>query len=345
MSWLTWRQYRLQLAAVAGLIAVFGAVLLVTGLRLAAQWHADLAACAVSHACVNQPPPALGSALASDLTVIGLLVPGALGILWGAPLAAGEFEADSVDFAWTQGITRSHWLAVKSGWLLLSAAVAGGAAGALLTWWSGPRNAATADALRETIFDTQGIVPAGYAVFAVALGIAAGVLLRRTLPAIAVTLAGFIGARVLVAQFLRAHLLPPSVAYSPALSGTWPFPHGPSVILSSGMADRYGHVIPDSLAREAAGVPVTYMSAACQKLVSPFAYTGRPGDFTPVGSPTAAAKRAIDACAQASGVRSYVSYQPAGHYWPLQLIETGIFVALAAALVAVACAVLSRRDA
>ena len=36
-------------------------------------------------------------------------------------------------------------------------------------------------------FDIQGIVPIGYAVFAVALGIAAGALIGRSLPALAVT--------------------------------------------------------------------------------------------------------------------------------------------------------------
>ena len=66
----------------------------------------------------------------------------------------------------------------------------------------------------------QGIVPIAYAVFGVALGIAAGALLRRTLPAIAVTLAGFIGVRVLVAQFFRAHYLTPVTTYY-SLTSSW----------------------------------------------------------------------------------------------------------------------------
>jgi hypothetical protein len=32
------------------------------------------------------------------------------------------------------------------------------------------------------------------------------------------------------------------------------------------------------------------------------------------------------------GVREAVSYQPASHYWPLQLVETRIFLTLALAL-------------
>lgn len=351
MSWLTWRQYRLQTIITAALLAAFGAVLLVTGLQWAAQWHAEMAACAHSQTCGSAPILVSGSTLGVDLAVLSVAVPGVLGILWGAPLAAAEIESGSATFAWTQGVTRTRWLAVKAGWLLLAAAAVGGAVGGLVTWWSGPRNAATADAFQAGIFDLQGIVPVGYAVFAVALGIAAGALLRRTLPAIGVTLAGFIGARLAVAQLLRDHFLPPATAYTPIMSGAWPQPQGPHLMLSSGMADRYGHAIPAVLAQEvgatngAASVPVAYLSAACRKLAAPFTFQGGPGDYMPTGHPSAATQKAIDSCIQASGARHYVSYVPASHYWPYQFIETGIFVALAAALVAIAFAAVRYRDA
>jgi hypothetical protein len=52
----------------------------------------------------------------------------------------------------------------------------------------------------------------------------------------------------------------------------------------------------------------------------------------------------VVSCAQAHGIRGYVTYQPSGRYWAFQGIETGIFVLLAAALIAVTFAVISRRD-
>jgi hypothetical protein len=48
---------------------------------------------------------------------------------------------------------------------------------------------------------------------------------------------------------------------------------------------------------------------------------------------------------QSAGFRQFVSYQPADRYWIFQGIEAGIFVALAAALLAVTFYVIRRRDA
>ena len=47
----------------------------------------------------------------------------------------------------------------------------------------------------------------------------------------------------------------------------------------------------------------------------------------------------------AHGYRGYLTYQPASRFWAFQGIETGIFVVLAAVLLAVTFWVLKRRDA
>ena len=140
-------------------------------------------------------------------------MPVVLGMLWGAPLVASELEARTSDFAWTQSVTRTRWLTVKAGWLLLAAVACGGAVSALTTWWSGPINAESATAFTPGQFDTQGIVPIGYAVFAMALGIAAGTVARRTLPAIAVVLGGFIALRLVIANLLRPHYMAAVTTY------------------------------------------------------------------------------------------------------------------------------------
>ena len=74
----------------------------------------------------------------NSLEAAGLAVPGLIGMFWGAPLVAREFETGTFRLAWTQGVTRTRWLAAK----LAVAGAAAIAAGELFTlmvnWWSSP---------------------------------------------------------------------------------------------------------------------------------------------------------------------------------------------------------------
>jgi len=270
-----------------------------------------------------------------------------LGTLWGAPLVAHELESRSSDFAWAQSVTRTRWLAVKVGWLLLAAAVWGGCVAALVTWWSGPRNALYGNALQPNDFDMQGIVPVAYALFGMALGIAAGALLRRTVPAIAVTLTGFIGVRVAVAELLRPHYLTAVTTYYSAVS-TWTPPLG-SWVLGSGEADKSGQVlaIPDIVVNQGGvpnviqGVPVSDLPAACRALIPAAVRTVTRATPNGGGLPMSH----LASCIASAGFRQFTSYQPISRYWAFQGIETGIYVLLAAALIAVTFVVVRRRDA
>jgi hypothetical protein len=60
---------------------------------------------------------------------------------------------------------------------------------------------------------------------------------------------------------------------------------------------------------------------------------------------TTSSRTASDACLAQHGYSSIVKYQPASRYWTFQWIESGIFVALAAILVALAVVAVRRRDA
>ncbi|GGJ70652.1 hypothetical protein [Streptomyces brasiliensis] len=61
-------------------------------------------------------------------------------------------------------------------------------------------------------FDARGFAPIGYAVFAFTFATVAGLVLRRTLPAMALTLAVFAAVQLLVPNVIRAHYLPPEKA-------------------------------------------------------------------------------------------------------------------------------------
>ena len=235
MTWLVWRQYRGQGAIAVALLAAFAAVILADGFRIASRWHSVLIMCSGNSACLKQQGP-LVNGVVSDLPYIALLVPAALGMLWGAPLVAHELEARTTDFAWAQSVTRTRWLTVKAGWLLLAAAACGATIAALTTWWSGPSNAQSAGAFVPGQFDTQGIVPIGYAVFAMALGIAAGTAARRTLPAIAVALGGFIALRLVISDFVRQHYMTAVTTYY-NVKGSFT-PPGQAWVLSPGRREQ-----------------------------------------------------------------------------------------------------------
>jgi hypothetical protein len=326
MTWLVWRQYRIQGAIGIVVLAAFAAAMLVGGAQIASHWHSVLASCAGHSGCLQQLPPLTSQAVVDVIQVVGLGVPAVLGVLLGAPLVAGELETRTTDFVWAQSVTRTRWLTVKIGWLLLAAAAWGGAVSALTTWWSGPNNALDANAFMPGQFDIQGIVPVAYAVFAMALGIAAGAVTRRTLPAIAIVLSGFLAARVLITDFLRPHYLTAVTTYYKITSSFTP--------RGSAWVFRQGGVSPTGqFAHSGWGDVYPLLPAACQRTI-PQGPTSKSGSESTMFS-----------CMQAHGWRGVITYQPAGHYWPFQGIETGIFVLLAAALVAITFAVIRRRDA
>jgi hypothetical protein len=329
MTWLVWRQYRAQGAIAFALLAAFAAVILVDGFQIASHWHSMLAACSGHSACLQQQPPLVSGAAADALLMLGLIVPAVLGTLWGAPLVAHELESRTSDFAWAQSVTRTRWLTVKAGWLLLAAAACGGAIAALVTWWSGPANALHANAFQPGQFDIQGIVPIGYAVFAMALGIAAGTVARRTLPAIAIALGGFMALRLVISDFLRPHYIAAVTTYY-NVAGSFT-PSGSAWLFSQGAVSKTGQVVPAGWGDLFSALP-----ASCQKLMPASA-----GPAPKSGS----SMPAVFSCMQAHGWRGFATYQPASRYWPFQGIEAGIYVLLAAALIAVTFVIVRRRDA
>jgi hypothetical protein len=329
MTWVVWRQHRNQAYSAAAALAAFAVLMLVTGLQMASQYHSELTQCAASHSCgnlantLNLEAPGL-----SAIVTLTVVVPCLLGVFWGGPLVAREFETGTTQFAWMQSIPRSRWLTVTVGWVLLAAAAWGGAISGLVTWWSSPVNTLEQQNFQAAQFDIQGIVPIGYAVFAVALGIAAGALIRRTLPAMAITVVMFTFLRLVVGQDFRSHYLTP-------LTRTFSFLHPPRLptgsywLVSSGVVGARGPVpAPGGPHLNIEGVSINPASLppACRSLVFQ-----HPTNFF--------------SCLTARGYHGFISYQPASRYWAFQGIETGIFVLLAAVLIAVAAIVVLRRDA
>ena len=343
-----WLRFRTQALVTVGVLAVLAVVLAVSGIQLAHAYGAAVAACEQhqQHDCATAPS---AFPVNSDGTLFGLLsalviaVPWLIGMFWGAPLAAREFETGTFRLAWTQGITRTRWLAAKIALLGVFSMAVSGLLSLMVTWWSSPIRTVKMDPLNPADFHSGGIVPVGYAAFAFTLGLTAGLLIRRTLPAMAVTLAIFTAVVLAFPMWVRPHLIPPAQTTVPlssaSIDGVEQFGDGRMQVLT-GPPDLPGAwVLSDTVITPsgAQSPDVVVTPAGPELTVLPKACLPTPG----VGINGAECSSALSAL----HLRQSVSYQPASRFWPLQWIETGIYLVLAAGLGWVCVSQVRRRRA
>jgi hypothetical protein len=321
MNALVWRLHRNHAYFATAALGVLVVVFVVTGVLISRAYHDFLSSCSALQNC-QDPSQAFGSfGIFSGLAYATIAVPGLIGLFWGAPLLAREFEEGTHVLIWTQGITRRQWMNGKIGSILAASALWGGAMGALVTWWRTPMNAAGVPGVRlqPGLFDMQGIVPIAYAVFAVALGIAVGSIIRRVLPAMAATLMIFVGLRIVIVEYVRRHFLAPVSTLLPVGGG------------------------PNSIPRNAGAwiLSRTYIGTNGRSVGSRFNL----GDVPAACRPGQGGGGGLPACLGAHGWHVLFRYQPASRFWAFQGIEAGIFVALAAALIVIAYRMTLTRDA
>ncbi|MFC3453951.1 ABC transporter permease [Amycolatopsis speibonae] len=190
MFWLTYRQHRMQLLVTALLLVAVGIILLVNG----------------NAAADSLDPAKLFKDLYTYLTWLQV-VPVAIGVFWGAPLVATEFERGTTKLAWTQSISRFRWLGVKLGFLAVLATLGGLAFGTMMQRWVEVFPTDRGDTAFISRFDNPvlfamtGVAPGAWWLFGFVLGTAAGALIRKMLPAIAVTIAVTVGLMIGVSNF------------------------------------------------------------------------------------------------------------------------------------------------
>ncbi len=269
-----------------------------------------------------------------------LIVPVVIGMFWGAPLVARELETGTFRLAWTQSVTRLRWLLVKLGLVGLASAVVGGLLSLMVSWWFSPIDKVSANRFSPAAFGMHGFVPAGYALFAFVLGATVGVLFRRTLPAMAVTLVGFIAARVVVAEWIRPHFMSPvseAVRLNP--NSGWGISESSGVLSVSANPPNLPNalVISANIVNKSGQSPSNaYLRRACSDLPSANRLpSGGPGvshvSVTPSGQQ--AFQQCIDAVS--AHFHQFVVYQPANRFWTFQAYETVLFVIASAALAGV----------
>ncbi|MFF3846010.1 hypothetical protein [Streptomyces sp. NPDC002328] len=223
----------------------------------------------------------------------------------GGALIGRELENGTARLAWAQGITPARWLAAKLAVPALAVALGTIVLVVAFRWtWDATQDLRwSADWLSDGVFLVRGPTAVAYALCALALGTLAALLLRRALPALAVAVAA--------AWLLRFALERARVSLWPTVTRT-----------SAGDVDT-----PESAAQVAYGVLVD----------------GRPRadvDYTRCAGKQAEIQRCLDDL----GVTGHFStFHPESHFWPLQLVESGIVLAVAALATTAAFLLLRRR--
>jgi ABC-type transport system involved in multi-copper enzyme maturation permease subunit len=341
----SWRQFRAQAIIGGAGLAVLGIILLVTGPHLVSVYDTAVAQCRASGGAssdCNNPVVSTYSKLQVLAAALVLLVPVLVGMFWGAPLIARELETGTFRLAWTQSVSRMRWLLVKLGLVGLASAAVAGILSLMVTWWYSPIDKVNQNRFGTAAFGLHGFVPAGYALFAFALGATTGLLFRRTLPAMAVTLVGFVVARWTVAFGIRPHFMTPiskafginpngALGFTASPGGSLQFTTGPPNIPNA-------LVVSNSVINNAGQSPSeAFLQKACPNLPGlngppPGVRGGQAHTAVPANG-----QQAFQQCITTISTKYHqvITYQPAGRFWAFQTYETLLFVAASAVLAGV----------
>jgi ABC-type transport system involved in multi-copper enzyme maturation permease subunit len=326
MGWIIWRHHRIALAGVVAFLGVLAVWLVTAGLSVHHAYAAAVACRPVGSAnCTN-----LGNVFDSTNVILKggfVLQPVAalIGAFIGPVVLAREFETGTFRYAWTQAFGRWRWAVAKLVALGVTVAAFAGGFGMLLSWYYQPYvaaqnapNVSGASPLSAGLFDLRPVALAGWALTAFAIGVLAGLLIRRIVPAIVATLAAYAGLALLTANVLRQHYLAPLVAKNQNIPGSgW--------VISEWWTKGGRYVF-------GARPPLSLLPQLCP---STFVASGRgvtsSGSLSPMQ------------CLLQHGYTEWANYQPISHYWPLQWIEGGWLLALSALLLTVTVLFVRRR--
>ena len=330
LAWVTWRQYRAALAGAVALLVVIAAYLAYMGWEIHRAYDsftaclpaslrgvpwAGAAACGpLERAFMSFYGTGRGSVLSSGINAqvvpfLLLAVPVLVGAFVGGPVLARELESGTFRFAWTQGAGRVRLAAARLVPLAVVLTAAAYGLSALFSWYIGPFvQSGFTGRFPMQLFGTMGTDFAAWTLFSFALAAFAGVLLRRTVTAMAVSLVDLTTADVATMLSLRQHEVAAVVVTGaqPAGPGSWVV--GNWFTTTSGMPVSQGTV-----------------SAAFARL---------PFGETPTTSMLAG-----------HHWLQWWSYQPASRWWEFQLIESGWLLAASVLLIAATVLLIRRRPA
>jgi hypothetical protein len=215
LLWLTWRQHRWSLLGTLVLAAVLVGWMTYLSVELTDLWHQ----CHDTFCPENSPQGerlAGSSGLVLTLGALSRLVqymPLLIGVFIGVPVLSREHEQRTLLLAWSQDVSPARWLWTKLGLLgLFVAAVTAAVAGVSDYLERVETLVAPGNLFSYLPFLNTGMLPVAISICWLALGVALGAAIKRTLPAVFGVIAGFIGLTFLV-QWRYPTLMKPLSAH------------------------------------------------------------------------------------------------------------------------------------
>jgi hypothetical protein len=334
MIWFAWRQFRVQALIAFALLLALGIAFLVTGPHLVHTYNTTIVGCRARGDCNGSTESFLSAyPFLQNLLTESVILAALIGIFWGAPVVAREFDSGTYRLAWTQSASRAQWLRAKLLVGGLASVVTAGLFTLMATWWSSPL-----DRVRDTpfsVFDTRDIAPIGYALFAFALGVAIGAVVRRTIPSMALTILGFAAVRVCFNEFIRPHF---AKALSAVTKLELPIAKGGSIspqqglnpadwTLSDKVENAAGKVFPRlssgfGFSTNANGSTTFVGAGVCPNKIPNVIHRG--GN----SGPPKAVQEALSKCVSSFHLTNYLTYQPVSRYWSFQWDELAAYIVL-----------------
>lgn len=221
LAWVAWRNHRGSLVAILGGLGLLAAYLVIQGLAMRSAYHAYQSCLALTPTGCQAQWEAFRDGYGQHglLAMIVMLVPGLIGVFTGTPVFAREFESGTFRYTWTQGSGRMRWAVAMLTTGVAGTAIVAGAFAVLVQWHQQPL--LDSDLLQRdqaTLFPATGVAATGWAVTGFALGAVAGLLLRRSVPALAVGFVAWFCLAFVTGTALRQQYLAPQadIRYWPA---------------------------------------------------------------------------------------------------------------------------------
>jgi hypothetical protein len=219
-------------------------------------------------------------------------------------------------------------------WAFGFAVLYGTALALLTTWWGRTLDSLVHYRFVQGHFETQGLMPAVYSLFFMAVGIVGSALSRKTLVSVAATLVVSVVCMASFAQWIRPHYMAPVTVTAPM---------GPGLIDHKIPADAWvlKHTIVDKTGKAFDRFMTQSLPHQCQDILHNIQVSGD-GQAIRV---KAAGGDPVDECLNQAGYHQVASYQPAYRYWDFQRIEAGIYLGMALLAICGTYVVVLRRDA